>query len=88
MSGKFTSFIFRRGDCDIYKMQFLQLIGSVFMGVFVMFLVYLIPTERIENNVRISAEQMAKEECNQIVFSWCSSQLDNWTDSIMLLTAA
>lgn len=66
----------------------IQMLSSVILFGTLLVLVYSIPIEKIENNVRISAKQIAEEGVTPPLFTWCSSRLDNWTDSIMLLSAA
>ena len=66
----------------------LNLIGAVILGVVLLTAVYKLPIERVDNNVRNSAEIIQSEGDFPIRYSWCSSQMFNYTDSIMLLEAA
>lgn len=69
------------------KLKFM--LGILFVSAFIaclsLCLVYLIPTENIERNVSLSAGLIEDEGTYPKLFPWCSSNLDNWTDSIMLL---
>lgn len=49
---------------------------------------YSLPTETIDANVASSAAFLESEGEYIPVFTWCSSKLDNFTDSLMLLMAA
>lgn len=66
----------------------IRLICSVIIGVLLLTLAYSIPIEPIERNVEKSAHAISGEGTYPKLYSWCTSQLDNWTDSIMLLEAA
>lgn len=50
--------------------------------------VYLLPTAPMTDHITESAATIATEGRYPSLFRWCTSQLDNFTDSIMLLTAA
>ena len=63
------------------------LIASI-IGVFLLMAVYLLPTDPIERNVARSAEYIADEGMYPHLYEWCTSRLDNSTDSIMMLEAA
>ena len=66
----------------------LNLIGAVILGIALLTAAYKLPLKRIDNNVRKSAEIIQAEGDYPILYSWCTSQLFNFTDSIMLLEAA
>lgn len=57
------------------------------LGLLLLFLVFLIPTNNMEEHVKQSAYIMEKEPNNIEIFSWCTSAVDNFTDSIMLMAA-
>ena len=50
--------------------------------------VYALPVEPIDRNVKESAFTIQEEGTYPTLYPWCNSQLDNWTDSVMLLLAA
>ena len=57
-------------------------------GYLLLVLVYCIPTERIERNVRDSANIFEREDTYHLLIRHGNSQLDNYTDALMLLIAA
>jgi len=66
----------------------LILIVGIVLGTIAMTLVYMLPTERMDKNVRSSIDIMYTELVYpQQVMGYKSSQLDNETDSVMLLSA-
>jgi hypothetical protein len=66
----------------------LNLIVAAGLGTVLLWAVYCLPTDSIEEHVRSSAVTIQEEGTYPQLYSWCHSQLDNWTDSIMLLEAA
>lgn len=61
---------------------------SIFVGLAALFIVYLLPTDRMEANVRSSIDIFYTESVYpQQAKGYKSSQLDNETDAIMLLDA-
>ena len=64
------------------------LVLSGAIGTLLMCGVYSLPMEKIEENVTKSAYELKKESTYRSLFSWCTSQLDNFTDSIMLLESS
>ena len=50
--------------------------------------VYALPNERIETHLSQSAEVFEAEGTYPLLMDGYNSQLDNWTDSVMLLTAS
>lgn len=66
----------------------LNLIVAAGLGTVLLLAVYSLPTDPIEEHVRSSAVTIQEEGTYPRLYSWCNSQLDNWTDSIMLLEAA
>lgn len=64
------------------------LCGSIALGYFLLVLVYCIPTKKMEINLKESAAIFVEEGTYpQKINSYIDSRLDNWTDSLMLLTA-
>lgn len=61
---------------------------AVLLGTVLMTAVYMIPVDRIEDNVILSAQFLKEEGKYHNAFPWCTSRLDNFTDSIMLTEAA
>ncbi|MBR0462262.1 MAG: hypothetical protein IJJ00_06095 [Erysipelotrichaceae bacterium] len=61
---------------------------SALCGTILLTGVYSLPVERIKNNVGLSAYTMQWEGSYYVLSDHCTSQLDNYTDSIMLLEAA
>lgn len=66
----------------------LIIIISIFLGVVLLTISYCLPNTPIRNNVISSAETIQSEGLYPSIFSWCTSYLDNYTDSLMLNTAA
>lgn len=48
---------------------------------------YMIPTNKIDENVESSFRQIAIEGPYGDLFSWCTSKIDNFTDSLIMLEA-
>lgn len=66
-----------------------SLLMSSVIGLGLLLLVYSIPTEKIEENVRVSSKIIETEtQYPQLVSGWETTQLDNWTDSVMMLIAS
>lgn len=66
----------------------LNLIVAAGLGTVLLWAAYCLPIDSIEQHVRSSAVTIQEEGSYPRLYSWCHSQLDNWTDSIMLLEAA
>lgn len=66
----------------------LNLIVAAGLGTLLLWAVYCLPIDSIEQHVRSSAATIQEEGAYPQLYSWCNSQLDNWTESIMLLEAA
>ena len=79
------------GKCSalqrIWKML-LILAAGILAGTFLLLGVYLLPTEPINRHVEASVPLFQKGGTYPNVTPYWASRLDNWTDSIMLLTAA
>lgn len=61
---------------------------SVVLGIILLICVFAIPTDRIEENVISSVSIFEKEGTYPKLNIIANSQLDNWTDAIILLNAA
>lgn len=66
----------------------INLLLAIVIGTLLLIGVFLLPTDSIDKHVKESAYILANEEVNIKVFDWCTSNLDNFTDSLMLLEAA
>lgn len=64
------------------------ILASVGVGFLLLLSVFSMPIDKIEENVEKSAIYMRSEGMYPKPFSWCTSRMDNSTDSIMLLEAA
>lgn len=60
---------------------------SICFGVCSLYSVFALPTEEMDMHVKMSADTFEKEQTYPTITKWCTSQLDNFTDSIMLLSA-
>lgn len=65
-----------------------RLLVCILAGTLLLTAVYCIPAEPIDAHVASSVPALAEEGPSPQLFSWCASQLDNFTDAIMLLSAA
>lgn len=65
----------------------LNLFIAASVGIILLIAVYSLPTDVMQSNAVSSAEIMKKEGTGHRLFSWCTSTLDNFTDSLMLLNA-
>ncbi len=61
---------------------------ATILGTLLICVSFKIDTGKINQNVQKSAKIMDEEGKYYKVYPWCHSQLDNWTDSIILLEAA
>ena len=73
--------------------SFIKLLGIIFISIVIGYLllvgVYCIPTQKIDENLRESVKILDSEgDYPEKIKGYYDSRLDNWTDSIMLLTAA
>nr|WP_300304491.1 hypothetical protein [uncultured Anaerostipes sp.] len=66
----------------------INLIIAALMGTILLMGVYSLSIDNIDTNVGLSVTTLNREQVYPTLFPWCQSQLDNWTDSIMLLEAA
>lgn len=70
------------------KPLFIRVIIGALIGLLLMTAVYMIPTDRINENVKKAASIFKEEGAFYNMFPWCTSQVDNFTDTIILLEAA
>jgi len=77
-------------------LEFIKLLSSMIamviigalIGTLLLTAVYMIPTEHIEKNVGFSAQTLNQEGLYPKLSKWCTSKVDNYTDSIMLSESA
>ena len=67
---------------------FANLITAVLLGIGLLYAAYTVPLDAINQNVRDSANLIHSEGTYPTLYSWATSRLDNYTDSLMLLEAA
>lgn len=65
----------------------LVLLISILVGVLLLVAVFNLPTEKIYNNVSTSVATFNKEGTYPVLTSWCTSQLDNYSDALMFEAA-
>ncbi|MBQ9977496.1 MAG: hypothetical protein IJP21_02770 [Clostridia bacterium] len=63
-------------------------ISSALVAILLLTIAFSLPNWRIDNNVRDSVGTFSDEQVYPSLRPWCTSQLDNWSDSIMMLIAA
>lgn len=61
---------------------------SICIGVLSLLCVFMLPTEKINMHITDSVDIFEDEQTYPILTKWCTSKLDNFTDSLMILTAA
>ena len=66
----------------------LNLFAAVVLGVVLLTAAYSLPSKNIGKNAKKSAEILQPESSYPILFSWCTSKLDNQDDAIMLAEAS
>lgn len=66
----------------------LMIFLCVILGSILLTLVYCIPIQKIQRNVNESMEIFEEEKTYPELSKWCTSTLDNYTDSIMLMSAS
>ena len=74
--------------CKFLGGLMLRTLAAVLAGVLLLSAVCLLPSGPIDGHVEASADTFAREGMYPSLFSWCTSQLDNYTDAIILLTSA
>ncbi len=82
MKNWLKSYLRFNGMCAV-KIFICALIGTVLLT-----LVYMIPTEKIDENIRKSVDDFYFTAGNHSVFSWCHSELDDFTDAWILMETA
>lgn len=65
-----------------------RILIAALVGALLLTAVYLLPTAPMEANLADSAATFESEGTYPVLFSWCTSQLDNYTDAIILQNAA
>lgn len=63
-------------------------IVSALVGLLLISFTYSLPTNVIQSNIVSSAETLKNEPTYLDLYDWCTSRLDNFTDSIILANAA
>lgn len=66
----------------------IRILIAALAGALLLSAVYLLPTAPMEKNLTDSANTFQSEGTYPVLFSWCTSQLDNYTDAIILQNAA
>lgn len=61
---------------------------SICIGVLLLWCAFMLPTEKVDMHIKDSVDIFEKEQTYPILTRWCTSKLDNFTDSLMILTAA
>lgn len=69
-------------------MYFFRILIAILIGTLLLTLVYTLPIAPIESNIIESAKLIEQEGTYPSLFPWCTSTLDNFTDSLMLGHAA
>ncbi len=65
-----------------------NLLSAALIGVILLTAVYLLPIDQINGNIRVSAYTIKEEGTYPRLSEWCTSMLDNYTDSIIMLESA
>lgn len=67
----------------------LLLFTAVIIGTSALILAFSIPTKNIETNIYESAKIIySYKEIHPVLYKWCNSRLDNYTDSLIMLESA
>ncbi len=66
----------------------LKIVVSCFVGIAMLSVIFMIPSNSVKKHMIPTAKIMENEGVYHSIYSWCSSSLDNYTDSIMLMNAA
>lgn len=64
-----------------------RILAAALVGMLLLCGVFLLPVEPMQKNMDRSAELLT-DEIYPVVFPWCSSMLDNYTDALMLMHAS
>ena len=78
---------FKKLPKDLIRSSVIVLV-SICAGFLLLLSVFSMPVDRIEDNVEKTAFYIQSEGMYPKLFPWCTSRMDNSTDSIMLLEAA
>lgn len=65
-----------------------NILCAILLGTVLLTAVQLLPLRNIQKNVQRSAVVFQTEGTYHSLFSWCQSQLDNFTDALILLTSS
>lgn len=65
-----------------------NILCAILLGTALLTAVQLLPIQNIQKNVQRSAVVFQTEGTYHSLFSWCQSQLDNFTDALILLTSS
>ena len=65
-----------------------NILCAILLGTVLLTTVQLLPIRNIQKNVQRSAVVFQTEGTYHSLFSWCQSQLDNFTDALILLTSS
>ena len=65
-----------------------NILCAILLGTVLLTAVQLLPIRNIQKNVQRSAVVFQTEGTYHSLFSWCQSQLDNFTDALILLTSS
>lgn len=66
----------------------LRVVIAILVGALLLTLVYMIPADAMAENVEESAQLLYEEGVYPWLYPWCTSMLDNFTDTFMLMHAA
>lgn len=80
--------IFNRKTLSLFADSLKILSLCIAIGFALLLAVFMIPVSSLSENVKISALSLSKEGMYPKKYDWCTSRLDNSTDSIMLLEAS
>lgn len=77
-----------RGFLKTTSLHALRVVTAALLGTALLVGVYLLPTEPMQPHMDSSAQLILEEGEYPEVHSWCTSRMDNFTDTIILMTAA
>lgn len=65
----------------------ITLLASIYIGVVLLVMAYLLPVSNMQQHLKESISVFAYEGTYPVLVGWSTSDLDNFTDALMLLTA-
>ncbi len=77
-----------KNGCRKLLAYILWVLIAALVGTGLLTAVYLLPADAMANHMDASAEVILREGEYPQLYSWCTSQLDNYTDAIILMNAA